>query len=671
MNITDNSHISQNDTNSNTNINYQKRKNTELFKALEKPETLFLSKTQNYIPIYDRFFSLNESNYNSINLNHKWYLYNIKNNIDANSETKKIFQCRIKNIENDEIKTKNIFIKLAPLLDPFKYLVGKYSNIIDDKLYNLPNLDATANNKNCHNKLLDTNNSAYVDGLFVYISSLLKNNYNFNHGLDYYGSFLSIKNNYMLNVFDDLDYLNSSDFFNKNKNILFKIDEYEHLIKSEKHKLKTIKIDYTSSAKSTLSLKSINNELFENLFNDNDNNNDNNCEKSLVNNINNTIIECDFNTDIDIDLNNDLDNQSNSDISKLNTTLKSNASSSCSSRLSYTNSETSEKSEMNNDEFDNECEHNSEYTSYKSESDCVDIDTECQEYDDEDGYDDTDKDYDTDDEDDEDDVEEEEINVTISKFPVQLICMENCENTLDDLILNDKLTNDEWFSALMQIIMVLITYQKVFSFTHNDLHTNNIMYNETSKKFIIYHYNKKTYKVPTFGKIFKIIDFGRSIYKFQGKLFCSDSFQNGNDAASQYNTEPYFDEKKPRLEPNPSFDLSRLACSIFDYLIEDLEESKDVTKIIDPVKKLIVEWCLDDNGINLLYKNNGDERYPDFKLYKMIARHVHNHTPQVQLERPEFKQFLIENNRSSHNDAYTDKKQNTIKIDIDKIPSLV
>jgi hypothetical protein len=642
MNISDNNHISQKDSNSN--INYQKRKNSELFKALEKTETLFLSKTQNYIPIYERFFSLNDSNFNNINLNHKWYLYNIKNSVDTNSETKKIFQCRIKNIENDEIKTKNIFIKLAPLLDPFKYLVGKYNNIIDGKLYNLPNLDVN-NNSNCHAKLLDANNSAYVDGLFVYITSLLKNNYNFNHGLDYYGSFLSIKNNYMLNVFDDLDYLNSSDFFNKNKNILFKIDDYEHLIKLEKHKLKTIKIDYTSSAKSNLSFKSINNEIFENLFNDNTDNNNNNSEKSLAND--NNVIEYDFNIDDDVDVDEiDVDNKTN--------TLKSTSSSSCSSRISYTNSETSEKSE-----------NISEYTSYKSESDGGDINSECQEYEDEDDneYEDID--------DDEDEVDEEEINVTISKFPVQIICMENCENTLDNLILNDKLTNDEWFSALMQIIMILITYQKVFSFTHNDLHTNNIMYNETSKKFITYYYNKKTYKVPTFGKLFKIIDFGRSIYKFQGKLFCSDSFQNGNDAASQYNTEPYFDEKKPRLEPNFSFDLSRLACSIFDYLVEDLEEAKDLTKIIDPVKKLIVEWCLDDNGVNLLYKNNGDERYPDFKLYKMIARHVHNHNPQIQLERPEFKQFLIENNRSSHNDTYSDKKQNTIKIDIDSIPLLV
>jgi hypothetical protein len=42
----------------------------------------------------------------------------------------------------------------------------------------------------------------------------------------------------------------------------------------------------------------------------------------------------------------------------------------------------------------------------------------------------------------------------------------------------------------------------------------------------------------------------------------------------------------------------------------------------------------------MLYKKNGNDRYPDFKLYKMISRCVHNHTPQAQLERPEFNNFL-------------------------------
>jgi hypothetical protein len=94
----------------------------------------------------------------------------------------------------------------------------------------------------------------------------------------------------------------------------------------------------------------------------------------------------------------------------------------------------------------------------------------------------------------------------------------------------------------------------------------------------------------------------------------------------------------------------------------------------DPIKRLITEWCMDDKGINMLYKNNGNERYPDFKLYKMIARHVHNHTPQVQLERPEFKQFLLNNNNNDNISTLSheiERNQHIIKVDIDKIPSLV
>jgi hypothetical protein len=39
---------------------------------------------------------------------------------------------------------------------------------------------------------------------------------------------------------------------------------------------------------------------------------------------------------------------------------------------------------------------------------------------------------------------------------------------------------------------------------------------------------------------------------------------------------------------------------------------------------------------------NGDERYENFKLYKMIARTVHAHTPEAQLADPFFNQFKFD-----------------------------
>ena len=579
-------------------VNYQKRKNLELFKSLEDSKSLFLSNTQNYIPIYKRFFELNDTNWNSINLNHKWYISNIKESDEENSN---VFNCKIKNINTQKTKEKDVFFKLAPLLDPYKYLIGKY-DINNKNLFKLPDINSDESIVNA--KFLDQNNSAYVDGFFIYLTSSLNQTHNFLHGLDYYGSFLSIKNNYKLNVFDDLEYLSNSDFFNKNKNILFKVNNYDHLFQDENKKKKPIKIEYNSSSKSNLSINSFDDETFEEIF-DNDN-----CSNLNASNLEELI---------DMSTSNILENNSKT------ATIKS--SSTCSSRTSYTSSENS---------HDKESEETDTETDELEKEEWEDMDEE-----------------------DEEDIEET-IEAIIPQFPVQVIGMEYCENTFDDLILSDELKDkDEWFSAFMQIIMILITYQKTFAFTHNDLHTNNVMYNTTDKKYLYYCYKKKYYKVPTFGKIFKIIDFGRSIYKYNGKIFCSDSFQNGGDAATQYNTEPYFNDKKTRLEPNYSFDLCRLACSIFDYLVDDLDEIKDLENC-DPVKKIVVEWCLDDKGINLLYKNNGDDRYPDFKLYKMIARCVHNHTPQAQLERPEFKAF-----------EYTKKDIPSEVTDIDSFPSYI
>jgi len=577
-------------------------------------------------------------------MNHKWYIANILENDEDNDN---LFKCSLKNGTDNKTKKKDVFFKMAPLLDPFKFLVGKY-DMNDSKLYQLPNLNSTE--ENTHSKFIEPNNSAYVDGFFSFLSSTLIHKYNFIHGVDYYGSFLGIKNSFKLNVIDDLDYLCKSDYFNKNKNILFEIEDYEHLLDHEEDIVKTlapIKIDHTSSNKSSLSIKSINDDIFEDMFIS---------DNSFVSDIA-AAAETDHLTLGDLkDYSIDLVDITHSSELKANdnktTTIKSG--SSCSSRTSHT-SNTSHNSDDHlddqlNDAIDCEnCDKNENNRSeHKSDKDIDDGSTTGSGTGSSNGSD----------EDDCSDYEDERLDATLPKIPVQVICMEHCENTFDALIANEELSDKEWFSAFMQIIMILITYQKAFSFTHNDLHTNNVMYNTTDAKFIYYCYKKKYYKVPTYGRIFKIIDFGRGIYKYDGKIFCSDSFQIGADAATQYNTEPFFNEKKPRLEPNYSFDLCRLACSIFDYVVDDMDDISDLTKCT-PVAKLITEWCVDDTGLNILYKNTGAERYPDFKLYKMIARCVHNHTPQRQLDRPEFDSFSVDKNKIPKNETI---------VNIDNIP---
>jgi len=565
-------------------INYEKRKNKSFFEKCKEPEIHDIENIQNFNPIYKNFFELNETNYNSINLKHQKYIYDVNFNMETN-ELEYIVK------EDEKILNENVFIKYAPVLDPFKFLLGKYNN--ENANYNLPSLQNT-NTTDINIKLNDPNNSAYVDGFFYFLSNELLNKYNFIHGIDFYGSFVCIKNNFKINIEDDIEYLIKSDYFNKNKNLFLIKDE--DLFQTPK--LKPIKIH---NEPLNLSISSIDDTIFEDLFLE--------TEKSVEN------LE-------EINIENTLCGPTN----KHNSSIDS--SSSCSSRTSYTSKDEDEE-ESDNLNSDTESETNSEDSNNSSSDNSS--------------------------------FHSNPIYATFPKFPVNMIFIKKCEDTLDNLILNETFkTDDEWFSSFFQIIMILITFQKCFSFTHNDLHTNNIMYNSTEEKYLYYFYNETYYKVPTYGRIFKIIDFGRSIYKVNNKTICSDSFKKGEDASTQYNFEPFFNEKKPRIEPNYSFDLCRLACSIFDYIIDDIDDIKNLKKC-SPLVRLIVEWCMDDNNLNVLYKSNGEERYEEFKLYKMIARSVHNHTPQNQLNKKEFSKYKTISKKIS-------KEEKLKVINIDNLP---
>lgn len=596
-------------------INYQKRKNKELFHSLETCEGIQLSDMQNYIPIYKNFFALNETNYNSINLNNTWAIFDLP--VPSSNIRKNARAATIKKTGEETSKCVDVFFKMAPLLNPFKYLTGKYVN----EPYDIFRLPGFSHNDAVHPSMLDLNNSAYVDGCFTFLSSFLIHEYGFINGVDYYGSFLGNKNGFQVDVIEDLEHLVSSDFFKKNKGSLFTIEDYSDIIEEtsfEPAKLTPIKIYDIDVDPNALS---IDNDMYEGVF------------ESNASDSSSVPISLDDLKDMSLEL---VDVTSNVGDEGIQTPKKSScalSSSSCSSRTSVTNDDDficEDQDGASEDESDSES--NSVTGSSASGSSASGS---------------SDSSY-----------EEDTLYATINKFPVQVIAMECCDDTFDNLIEKTDMTNDEWLSALMQTIMILLTYQKAFAFTHNDLHTNNIMYTKTDKKHIYYLYKNTYYKVPTFGRIFKIIDFGRSIYKFKTHLFCSDSYQPGGDASTQYNTEPYFNESKPRIEPNYSFDLCRLACSLYDFILDDTPSKEEIAKL-KPFAKIIREWCLDDNGLNVLYKTNGAERYPGFKLYKMIARQVHAHTPKAQLERAEFAKYAI---------SKSNVKRGEPVINIDAIP---
>lgn len=524
-----------------------------------------MKKFQYYQPLYKVFFNMDDTNYDSICLNHKYKMIDLKN---------------VRNSEDNSIVNRDIFIKYSPMLNPLHYMVGKY-DFEDETLKTLPNLTSTKSTK-----IESINNSSNVDCFFSFLSSVMLNHHNFVNCIDFYGSYLCVQDQAKVNVTDDYEYLCDSEVFTQKLNKEWKISKIDVINKM-------IDMNDSRSNKQCIEINEILdiNEVLEceNIENDEPLSE---CEKSedavKIDDLSNIELheefgECDEAVDIDVSQSDDSDSNVE---------------------------ETSDEESDSDEEFDS------------SSDDSLDI----------------------------------ELFAYIKEFPVQMICLEKCDGTFDSLLENQSISEEESCSALMQIVMILLCLQKAFKFTHNDLHTNNIMYVNTDIEFIHYQYNKVIYKVPTYGKIFKLIDFGRAIYKFKNKIYCSDSFAPGGDAATQYNCEPFYNDKKPVIEPNMSFDLCRLGCSIYDFII-DKEEESEMTEF----QKTINRWCLDDNDLNVLYKSSGSERYPNFKLYKMIARTVHNHTPENQLKYDYFKSFVI--------DDLVESEVNVVNID--EIPSYV
>ena len=572
-------------------FSYKKNDNQKLFKSLEEKPEFGILQPQNYIPLYNCFFSLSSTNHNAIHLNNRYSLTKI-----IAQETNNIFKCNLKCANEENKCTKKVYLKFSPLLDPLKYLFGKY-DVNDETLINLPTFD---NNNNCHPKVKEYNNSAYVDSFFTYLSSKLLHDYKFIHGLDFYGSFLATKTDFRINIIDDIDYLNDSAFFRKNDKILYEledveIDEMDSDTRNYKKKL-TFGDETEKETKTILQLSDIIdlNQL-DSIVNANEELSTTGGELEVI-----TIDEL--------------------KITDKNSKTRS-SHSSCSSRTSNTGEDSPNEADADAEDNRNESESESEDESV-SGSEGSEGESESES---------------------ESTLDEEVLIAKIKKFPVQVIALEHCENTLDHLMSHEEVSNELWDSIVVQILFSLITFQKTFSLTHNDLHTNNIMYVETDKKYLYYKLNHIYYKVPTFGKLFKIIDFGRAIYKFRGQTLCSDSYHPDGDAATQYNCEPYFNGKKPRLEPNFSFDLCRLGCALYDHLVDEESDTdtKKSTKNKSKIVQIMLDWIMDDKGRNILYKKNGDERYPDFKLYKMIARTVHKHIPMDVLNNVYFDKFII------------------------------
>ena len=256
------------------------------------------------------------------------------------------------------------------------------------------------------------------------------------------------------------------------------------------------------------------------------------------------------------------------------------------------------------------------------------------------------------------------IYAEISNYPVMLILTEKNTGTMDELFENIEEVGAEpgtdawenkWTAWIFQVISALSCLQRLIGFTHNDLHTNNIVWTKTEQTHLYYKtYDNTYFKIPTYGKIFRIIDFGRAIFCVNKHMFISDDFKVGNDAEGQYVFKPLVQSFEKEIRPNFSFDLCRLVVSMIDGIFKvkpakrkkggilSKEPGLEIYETISDLYNFLWRMMIDDNGQNVFIKPNGSERFPGFDLYKHIAEFVHVAIPCQQIVQPIFGKYHIQ-----------------------------
>jgi len=255
-----------------------------------------------------------------------------------------------------------------------------------------------------------------------------------------------------------------------------------------------------------------------------------------------------------------------------------------------------------------------------------------------------------------------DIGIEIPNIPVITIAQEAQEGIMDTLMDQDEIDGhpvgtyeweQRWIAWLFQVISVLTLLQATLHFTHNDLHSNNILWRSTDKPYLYYSTKDGSmWRVPTYGKIFSIIDFGRAIFRLGKRNFISDDHWPEQDAGDQYNFGPFYDPKLPQVKPNMSFDLSRLSVGLLDGLFDEIPPkgkgkklmSKDgswkVYETTSELFNLLWSWTVNDEGDTIYEDKDGNEKHEGFELYIRIAHDVHSAVPREQLTKPIFKNFI-------------------------------
>ena len=525
-------------------------------------------------------------------------------------------------------KEEMIHIKKTALLDPLKVMKDEF--VIPCKIKN-KNLDDEAM-KNTMNKLNSYNNCGHVESLFLYLGNKLVETGKCPSFPYYYGCINGEDPNYHHNITDEYESVARTKWFKDRVKT-----DFDLLIIEDEQDLEQ---DLENPARKAAFEKSCTKSDEENDVTDNNESIvDDDLNTSIItDNVEKTFKPLDMNSSgiVDISFIKDMDDEDLDLVFDDNTNEITNEDKCCVSSNSNKCCNNDKCSIVSQEQdLENPArKKNSEKCVDECNEDCICIDSNS----DRDSECDSDSDSDSDFIEELSDVDKDNLSMTdfedrpgnmyyikCESMPVSLSLMEKLDDTLDNFLDDDyNMSETEWFSMFFQVSFGLAVAQKYFNFVHNDLHSSNVMFKKTQLKHLYFQVNNNYYRIPTFGKITKIIDFARGTFKFGDRWIFSDQFKEDGDAHGQYDYPVDGSLKNCENKPNPSFDLVRLGTTVI-HRLENLPK----------VREFVEQITLDDYDTSLCYDED------TFDLYIDIARNCHKAIPLEIMDRQEFEKFKI------------------------------
>ena len=156
------------------------------------------------------------------------------------------------------------------------------------------------------------------------------------------------------------------------------------------------------------------------------------------------------------------------------------------------------------------------------------------------------------------------IRVTDNKgAPFSLMWLNKLDGTLGDILSRGKYgSSDEIYSLITQLTLQIGCIQFVAGMTHSDLLPRNVMFKNVPKDtFLTYEYRGEFYEIPTYGKVFYLIDFGWSSFTLRSKSGKTTYFKSRTIDMENYD------------EQRHSIDLTGIVFGIVEYALYDDENS--------------------------------------------------------------------------------------------------